>query len=86
MKCTDYIHILSEYLEDDLDKSKRVLVEKHISECKDCRAFFKSFSSSLELVDHLKDEPCPPVLEQKLKNLLHSKLNGQKKNKDKEEK
>ncbi len=79
MNCLDYIEMLSDYLEEDIDGENRNNLEKHIHECEECRKFFNSFKSSVDLYHNMQTKQCPPALEEKLRNLFAEKIQMKKK-------
>ena len=74
MNCLDYVDLISDYIENDLPEEEKSLFEEHFSGCEDCKSFLRSFQSSLEVVEYLKNEPCPPIVEQKLQQMIGKRL------------
>lgn len=79
MKCMDYINLLSDYLDEDIEKKEREQLEEHINECEECRHFFESFRSSVGVFKEMEAKPCPPGLEAKLKAIVESKIKNKNK-------
>lgn len=69
-KCHDYIQELNDYLDGDLDESICADIEKHIGHCENCRIMIDTMQQTVKLCREGKEEKLPPVLENKLNNLL----------------
>ncbi len=72
--CKKYLILLSDYLENELAQEDRQILEKHFHDCPNCRNFFDSFRSSVELVQYLETEPCPPDVATRLDRAVMEKL------------
>lgn len=70
----DYVDLISDYLEKDLPENEKQMFEAHFNGCEDCKSFLKSFETSLDMIEYLKNEPCPPVIEKKLQEMIGMKL------------
>lgn len=78
MNCKDYVFLISDYIENELKHEDRVLLEEHFHDCDNCRSFFQSFKSSIELVEYLKTEQCPPEVVTRLDRLMVEKIRQKK--------
>ena len=78
MSCQDYLHLLSEYVDQDIAESDRELLERHFEDCDNCRNFFRSFRTSIDLVKYLEAKPCPPDVQKRLSQALIEKLKKKK--------
>ncbi len=74
MNCFDYIDMLSDYIDDELEPGDKKSFDSHFADCPDCRVFLKSFRSTVEAIEYLKKEQCPPALENKLKSLIQTRI------------
>lgn len=73
MKCEDYVKLMSEYLDRDMDSEDRESWEQHFHDCEPCRRFFHSFKNSLELIGYLRIHECPPEISRRLEGLVVQK-------------
>lgn len=73
MKCEEYVKLMSEYLDRDMDSRARESWEQHFRDCEPCRRFFQSFKNSLELINYLKVQECPPEVSRRLEGLVVQK-------------
>lgn len=75
MDCSKYVDLMTEYMEGDLSTPDQGLWEKHFNGCPNCNDFFRSFKSSIELVDYVKTEGCPDPVRRRLEKVLQERLN-----------
>ncbi len=80
MNCMDYIELLSDYLDQELEGDERSRMEQHFKECEGCRHLFDSFRTSVDMYHNVQTKPCPPDLEKKLFNLVMNRLSEKKGN------
>jgi tetratricopeptide (TPR) repeat protein len=58
MKCAKAKKLISEYIDDDLDKTKAASLEKHLDACPDCQALLRDFRKIKQRAkDLVKAEP-----------------------------
>jgi anti-sigma factor RsiW len=63
------------YIDNELDMKTLEELEKHASECPECRAFVDTYKRMLELTGKLKDKSfVTPEIRERLKTLLKSKI------------
>lgn len=74
--CENYVNLMSDYIEGDLSPSEREIFDQHFEGCQNCRDFFRSFKSSLELVTYLKEQPCPAEVKNRLDQIIKMKLSS----------
>jgi len=55
MTCNEVLGLLSDYLDGELDAGTMRRIEEHVSTCKHCESFGKSFSAALESFRRLDD-------------------------------
>jgi predicted anti-sigma-YlaC factor YlaD len=77
MDCSNYVDLMTEYMEGDLSAPDQNLWEKHFDGCPNCKDFFRSFKSSVELINYVKTEGCPVPVRQRLEKVLQERLNIQ---------
>lgn len=63
MECLKYEEMIQEYSDNELEKGNEAVLFNHLSECPDCRDYFKSLmtiSANLDIQEY------PPELEEKI--------------------
>ncbi len=64
-----------DYIDNELDMKTLEELEKHTSECSECRAFVDTYKRMLELTGKLKERSfVTPEIRERLKTLLKSKI------------
>ena len=61
---------MTDYLEDDLSGQEKSLWEKHFGDCPECKQFFESFQSSLDIVEFLQTNSCPVSVKKRLEAIV----------------
>ena len=59
-------HLLSDYIDGDLEASIRGLIDAHGGECPPCRAFVRTLRRTVDAVQRQPREPLSPSLNQAL--------------------
>ena len=72
MKCKNLHSKLIFYLEDDLPEAEKGRVEKHLSECNECRAFANDMRKTLGIIEVEKKPESNPFFYTRLKARLES--------------
>lgn len=54
MKCEQVRPYLSAYLDGEIEQEKKLEIEKHLSECENCRDEYQSFAKLKEVTDRMK--------------------------------
>jgi predicted anti-sigma-YlaC factor YlaD len=72
-KCEDYLSGLADYIDGTIDPELCAEIEKHIGKCNNCRIMVDTFKQTVKLCREGKPEPLPPILEEKLMDLLRAK-------------
>ncbi len=57
MNCREMAHLLSDYVDGELDASLRNVIEAHGGECPPCRAFVRTLARTVEVVRSQPREP-----------------------------
>lgn len=70
MNCREYVDLMTDYLEGELSQQKKDLWEKHFGDCPDCKRFFESFQSSLDIVEFLQTNTCPVSIKNRLEAIV----------------
>jgi len=74
MNCRELAVFLSDYLDSELDSETCALLETHMEECGNCRAFYSSFRITVSLYRRLPPEPLPHEHLEELLSFLRGKL------------
>lgn len=82
MNCEEFIEGMSDYLDTEISEEEKKEWKKHCQGCEACRKFFQSFKSGLELMQHLREENCPPNVRERLEKVLGIKIKEYKPNSD----
>jgi anti-sigma factor RsiW len=73
--CRDLVENIMDYIDNELDLKTLEELEKHASECPECRAFIDTYKRMLELTEKIKDRSfVTPEIRNRLKILLKSKI------------
>ncbi len=75
LMCKDLVENIMDYIDNELDMKTLEELEKHASECPECRAFVDTYKRMLDLTGKLRDKSfVTPEIRQRLKTLLKSKI------------
>jgi anti-sigma factor RsiW len=73
--CRDLVENMMDYIDNELDLKTLEELEKHASECPECRAFIDTYKRMLEITGKLRDRSfVTPEIRNRLKILLKSKI------------
>ena len=56
MKCTQFVELVTAYLEDQLPADRRAEFEKHLELCPGCDRYLDQFRSTISLLGQLPEE------------------------------
>jgi len=68
--CRELFAKLSEYLDRELDVKTRQEIERHVETCIKCNACLETLKRTIEICRHVKNEPIPELLSERLKKML----------------
>jgi len=73
MNCDKNKELIQLYIDGELEKEKEAYVFTHLSDCEECRAFFKSFNT---ISSNIHKEEFPNELETRIFNSINEKETG----------
>jgi len=76
--CEKYIPLMSDYIDGDLTLEEKKVIDTHFHDCEKCRNFFHSFKNSIQLIEYLEINSCPPEVKDRLDQILSSKIKQKK--------
>ena len=73
--CPDMVDLLVDYLEDELDPTKKTELEKHLELCPPCVNFIESYQNTSKVCRAALKKNMPVELKSNLKAFLAAKCN-----------
>ena len=74
LTCKDFLHELSEYLDESIDAETRVKLERHITECPNCWVIADTTKKTIQIYKGMDPYPIPPDVESRLMAALEKKM------------
>jgi anti-sigma factor RsiW len=74
LTCKDFLHELSDYLDETLDVEVRAKLEKHISVCPNCWVIADTTRKTIRIYKGMDPQTVPPDVESRLMQALQKKL------------
>jgi anti-sigma factor RsiW len=74
LTCKDFLHELSDYLDETLDAEVRAKLEKHISECPNCWVIADTTRKTIRIYKGMDPQTVPADVESRLMQALEKKL------------
>jgi hypothetical protein len=74
LTCKDFLHELSEFLDENTDKELRAKLEAHIAECPNCWVIFDTTKKTVQIYKGMDPYPIPSDVESRLMNALEKKI------------
>jgi anti-sigma factor RsiW len=74
LTCKDFLHELSDYLDENLDAEIRSRLEQHIAECPNCWVIADTTRKTIKIYKGLDPYPVPSDIESRLMNALERKI------------
>ncbi|MCK4549503.1 MAG: zf-HC2 domain-containing protein [Candidatus Krumholzibacteria bacterium] len=71
--CREYLENLCSYVDGEADDSICREIEKHLSDCPDCRIMVDTLRKTVKLCRDGKEEPLPEELKARMKAILEQK-------------
>ncbi|MCL4245190.1 MAG: zf-HC2 domain-containing protein [Candidatus Dadabacteria bacterium] len=73
--CRDVVENIMDYIDNELDLKTLQVLEKHMGECPECKAFVDTYRRMLDLSGKMKEQTfVTPEVRERLKNLLKSRM------------
>ncbi len=77
MNCRNVVKELSSYLEEDLDSNLRAAIERHLSNCEDCRLVVDTTKKTIQIFCNAEPAPLPADTKERLHQALEKRLRRQ---------
>jgi anti-sigma factor RsiW len=74
LTCKDFLHELSEYLDETIDAELRAKLERHITECPNCWVIAVTTRKSIKIYKGLEQCSIPADVESRLMKALEKKM------------
>ena len=74
LTCKDFLHELSDYLDESLDAEIRAKLESHITECPNCWVIADTTRKTIQIYKGMEPQPIPSDIERRLMDALEKKM------------
>ena len=74
LTCKDFLHELSDYLDENLDAEVRAKLEKHITECPNCWVIADTTRKTIKIYKGMDPYRLPSDVESRLMKALERKM------------
>ena len=74
LTCKDFLHELSDYLDESADTELRSKIEAHIAECPNCRVIADTTKKTIQIYRGMDPYPIPRDVESRLMKALEKKI------------
>lgn len=74
LTCKEFLHELSEFLDDTVDTEIRAKLEKHVSECPNCWVIFDTTKKTLQVYKGMEPQEIPEHIHNRLMAALQRKM------------
>ena len=74
LTCKDFLHELSDYLDECADAEVRAKLEAHIAECPNCWVIADSTKKTIQIYKGMEPYPIPVEVEARLMKALEKKM------------
>ena len=78
LTCKDFLHELSDYLDENLDAEVRKKLEEHITECPNCWVIADTTRKTIKIYKGMDPFPIPSDVEGRLMAALEKKMAARK--------
>ena len=78
LTCKDFLHELSDYLDETLDAELRVKLERHITECPNCWVIADTTRKTIQIYKGMEQCAIPADVEARLMLALEKKMAAKK--------
>ena len=79
LTCKDFLHELSDYLDENLDSEVRAKLEKHITECPNCWVIADTTRKTIKIYKGMEPYAIPTDVESRLMKALERKIAAREK-------
>jgi predicted anti-sigma-YlaC factor YlaD len=83
LSCREMAEVISQYIDGDLRKDLRALIESHRGDCPPCEAFIRTLARTVEVIRAQPREPLSPERKRALVESLleaHGRTGGRSRN------
>lgn len=74
LTCKQFLHELSDYLEENLDPATRETLQKHLNECPNCWVLCDTTAKTLRVFKGFEAQPVPKEVQSRLMAALKKKM------------
>ena len=74
LTCKDFLHELSDYLDESADVELRSKIEAHIAECPNCWVILDTTKKTIQIYKGIDPYPIPSDVEARLMKALEKKI------------
>ena len=74
LTCKDFLHELSDYLDESIDAQVRAKLEQHIAECPNCWVIADTTKKTILIYKGMDPYPIPSDVESRLMKALEKKI------------
>jgi anti-sigma factor RsiW len=74
LTCKDFLHELSDYLDEAVDAEVRAKLEEHITECPNCWVIADTTKKTIRIYKGMEPHPIPADVEGRLMRALEKKM------------
>jgi anti-sigma factor RsiW len=78
LTCKDFLHELSDYLDESIDAELRAKLEKHITECPNCWVIADTTRKTVQIYKGMDPYPIPSEVEERLMQAIEKKMAARK--------
>ena len=78
LTCKDFLHELSDYLDESVDSEIRAKLEKHITECPNCWVIADTTRKTIQIYKGMEPQSIPSDIESRLVVALEKKLSAKR--------
>ena len=78
LTCKDFLHELSDYLDESIDAEIRAKLEQHITECPNCWVIADTTRKTIRIYRGMEPYPIPADVESRLMKALEKKMSAKK--------
>ena len=74
LTCKDFLHELSDFLDEAMDRELRAKLEKHITECPNCWVIADTTRKTIKIYKGMEQYSIPAEVESRLMKALEKKM------------
>ena len=78
LTCKDFLHELSDYLDESIDAEIRAKLEEHITECPNCWVIADTTRKTIQIYKGMEPYPIPSDVESRLMRALEKRMAARK--------